>query len=90
VDVERHDKVSSKVSFLSQHIVSKCSIATHLPDAGANLALVKDWLGHANIQNTTISAQLMTAVLESMARKVFARYQVVESAIVTMSFRTNL
>ena len=30
------------------------SIATHLLDAGANLSFVKDWLGHSNIQNTTI------------------------------------
>jgi site-specific recombinase XerD len=36
----------------------KHSIATHLLDAGADLAFVKDWLGHANIQNTTISARL--------------------------------
>ncbi len=28
------------------------------PDAGADLAFVKDWLGHANIQNTTIYTQL--------------------------------
>jgi integrase/recombinase XerD len=36
----------------------KHSIATHLPDAGADLSFVKDWLGHANTQNTTISASL--------------------------------
>ena len=28
-----------------------------LLDAGADLAFVKDWLGHANIQNTTIYAR---------------------------------
>ena len=38
----------------------KHSIATHLLDAGADLAFVKDWLGHANIQNTTIYARLTT------------------------------
>ena len=28
------------------------SIATHLLDAGADVAFVRDWLGHSNIQNT--------------------------------------
>ena len=38
-----------------QHFyILKHSIATHLLDAGADLSFVKDWLGHANIQNTTI------------------------------------
>ena len=32
----------------------KHSMATHVLDADADLAFVKDWLGHANIQNTTI------------------------------------
>jgi len=55
----------------------KHSIATHLLDAGADLAVVKDWLGHANIQNTTIYARLTTATLDSTARKVFASHRVV-------------
>jgi site-specific recombinase XerD len=55
----------------------KHSIATHLLDAGADLAFVKDWLGHANIQNTTIYAWLTTATLDSTARKVFASHWVV-------------
>jgi site-specific recombinase XerD len=55
----------------------KHSIATHLLDAGADLAFVKDWLGHANIQNTTIYARLTTVTLDSTARKVFASYRVV-------------
>jgi site-specific recombinase XerD len=46
-------------------------------DAGADLAFVKDWLGHANIQNTTIYARLTTATLDSTARKVFASHRVV-------------
>jgi type 1 fimbriae regulatory protein FimB len=37
------------------HIL-KHSIATHRLDAGADLSFVKDWLGHANIQNTTMYA----------------------------------
>jgi len=55
----------------------KHSIATHLLDAGADLAFVKDWLGHANIQNTTIYARLTTATLDTQARKVFASHRVV-------------
>jgi len=55
----------------------KHSIATHLLDAGADLAFVKDWLGHANIQSTTIYARLTTATLDSTARKVFASHRVV-------------
>jgi type 1 fimbriae regulatory protein FimB len=55
----------------------KHSIATHLLDAGADLAFVKDWLGHANIQNTTIYARLTTATFDSTARKVFASHRVV-------------
>jgi site-specific recombinase XerD len=55
----------------------KHSIATHLLDAGTDLAFVKDWLGHANIQNTTIYARLTTATMDSTARKIFASHRVV-------------
>ena len=50
---------------------------THLLDAGADLAFVKDWLGHANIQNTTIYARLTTATLDAQARTIFASHRVV-------------
>jgi site-specific recombinase XerD len=55
----------------------KHSIATHLLDAGADLAFVKDWLGHANMQNTTIYARLTTATLDAQARTIFASHRVV-------------
>src|SRR5205814_3954134 len=55
----------------------KHSIATHLLDAGGDLAFVKDWLGHANIQNTTIYARLTTATLDAQARTIFASHRVV-------------
>lgn len=55
----------------------KHSIATHLLDAGADLSFVKDWLGHANIQNTTIYARLTTATLDAQARMIFASHRVV-------------
>ncbi len=55
----------------------KHSIATHLLDASADLAFVKNWLGHANIQSTTIYTPLTTATLDAQARKIFASYRVV-------------
>jgi len=55
----------------------KHSIATHVLDADADLAFVKDWLGHANIENTTISARLTTATLDAQARTMFASHRVV-------------
>ena len=55
----------------------KHSIATYLLDAGADLAFVKDWLGHANIQNATICARLTTTTLDAQERKMFASHRVV-------------
>ena len=55
----------------------KHSIATHLLDAGADLAFVKDWLGHANIQSTTIDAQLTNPARDQQARNLFASHRVV-------------
>jgi site-specific recombinase XerD len=53
------------------HIL-KHSIATHLLDAGADLAFVRDWLGHANIQNTLIYARFTTVKRDMEARRLFA------------------
>jgi site-specific recombinase XerD len=58
------------------HIL-KHSIATHLLDAGADLSFVKDWLGHANIQNTTIYARVTTGTRDSKARQLFSSHRVV-------------
>jgi integrase/recombinase XerD len=54
----------------------KHSIATHLLDAEADLAFVKHWLGHKNIQNTTIYAQLIIGRQDAEARKLFADHRV--------------
>ena len=53
------------------HIL-KHSIATHLLDAGADLAFVRDWLGHANIQNTLIYAHVTMVKRDTEARRLFA------------------
>jgi len=45
-------------------------------DAGADLAFVKDWLGHACIQNTIIYAQLTNPARDQQARKLFASHRV--------------
>jgi site-specific recombinase XerD len=52
-------------------------LSKNLLDAGGDLSFVKAWLGHANIQHTTIDARLTTATLDSTARKVFASHRVV-------------
>ena len=68
----------------------KHSIATYLLDAGADLALVKDWLGPAKIQNTTIYARLTTAPRDSTAQKVFASHRGVSCLLVSGERRDTL
>lgn len=53
--------------------VLKHSIATHLLDAGADIRFVQDWLGHANIQNTVIYAQISIGNREAKAREHFLK-----------------
>lgn len=48
------------------------SIATHLLDAGADIRFVQDWLGHKNIQNTIVYAQLSNPARDKQALKLFA------------------
>ena len=51
--------------------VLKHSIATHLLDTRADIRFVQDWLGHANIQNTVIYAQISVGSREKQAREHF-------------------
>lgn len=53
--------------------VLKHSIATHLLDTGADIRFVQDWLGHANIQNTIIYAQISVGNREAKAREHFLK-----------------
>ena len=55
----------------------KHSIATHLLDAGAGLRFVQDWLGHKDIQNTAIYAQLTSHSRNAEARRAFLSKHVV-------------
>lgn len=49
----------------------KHSIATHLLEKGADVAEVRDWIGHANIQNTMIYAQLTNPRRDAAARRIY-------------------
>lgn len=61
-----------------QHFhVLKHSIATHMLDAGADIMFVKDWLGHKNIQNTLIYAQLTNRTRDEQARRILASPRIV-------------
>ena len=55
----------------------KHSIGTHILDAGEDIYFAKDWLGHKNIQNTTIYARFSTGTRDARARKLFSSNRVV-------------
>ena len=55
----------------------KHSIATHILDAGEDVAFARDWLGHKNIQNTLIYARFSAVTQEARAPQVFASHRVV-------------
>jgi site-specific recombinase XerD len=57
--------------------VLKHSIATHLLDAGADIRFVQDWIGHRNIQNTVVYAQITNPAREEQARRLFASPMIV-------------
>lgn len=57
--------------------VLKHSIATHMLDAGAELMFVKDWLGHADISNTLVYAQLTSRTRDEQARRIFSSPRIV-------------
>lgn len=57
--------------------VLKHSIATHLLDAGADIRFVQYWIGHKNIMNTVIYAQLSHPAKDKVARRLFSTPDIV-------------
>ena len=55
----------------------KHSIGTHILDAGEDIYFAKDWLGHKNIQNTTIYSKFSTGTRDARARGMFSSNRVV-------------
>jgi integrase len=53
--------------------VLKHSVATHMLSNGAELHLVRDWLGHRSIKSTEVYARLINPVRDQMASRVFDR-----------------
>jgi type 1 fimbriae regulatory protein FimB len=53
------------------------SIAVHMLDGQADIAFVRDRLGHKNIQNTMVYARYSTVAREEQTRRVFASHRVV-------------
>ena len=65
-------KYARKAGISPRHSVHSLrhSIATHLLDAGEGIEFVKDHLGHRNIQNTMIYAQITDHKREEVFRRV--------------------
>lgn len=53
------------------------SIAVHMLDAGADVAFVRDRLGHANIQNTMVYLRYTTATRDAQTRRFFGSHLIV-------------
>lgn len=57
--------------------VLRHSIATHLLEAGADIRFVQDWLGHKNIQNTVVYAQITNPARDKQANRLFSSPMIV-------------
>lgn len=74
--VDRKIKVyaaRAKLPVKKRHFhILKHSIAVHLLQAGAEIKLVQDLLGHRNIQNTLIYAELVSTYRDDRQKELFA------------------
>jgi type 1 fimbriae regulatory protein FimB len=56
--------------------VLKHSIATHLMESNEDIAVVRDWLGHRNIQNTMVYAKITSRQRDQVGRRMDTSSQV--------------
>lgn len=69
--MRRYGAVAGIPAHLRHFHALKHSIATHLLERGADVVDVKDWIGHKNIQNTMIYAEVTSVRRESAARRIY-------------------
>jgi len=53
------------------------AIAVHLLDAGADIVVVQDRLGHTTIQNTLVYMRYTTVTRDAQTRQLFASHRAV-------------
>lgn len=74
--VDRHIKrygAKARLPVSKRHFhILKHSIAVHLLQAGAEIKLVQDLLGHRNIQNTLVYAELVSSYRDERQIELFA------------------
>lgn len=81
-------QIAMKIALRDCNIHKKASVhtlrhsyATHLMEAGVNLRLIQEYLGHANITTTTIYARLSKPSLvnsEQLVRKLMKRFKFIK------------
>lgn len=74
--MKRYGAVAKLATDRRHFHVLKHSIAVHLLNAAEDVAFVKDWLGHRDIQNTMAYAQLVSPKRDARALRVFTSREI--------------
>ena len=75
--MQKYGKGADIPKFKRRFHALRHAIAVHLLDAGADVAFVRDRLGHANIQNTMVYMRCTTVTRDAQTRQLFASHRVV-------------
>jgi site-specific recombinase XerC len=73
---KQYARIAELGSHVSVHSL-RHSIATHLREAGQDIEFIQDYLGHVNIQNTLIYAQLTDRRREAIFRQLERNHAIV-------------